>query len=253
MEHSGKKDRIQISQETAELLDGARKRSWYTPRHDAIESENKGRLVTYWLKGREQQMNDNESNHSVGSFSENAYDIAASYMRVRVASSVPGGGDDNNDDEGSVVVTPTAIGGDTYRKSREKSNRLIEWNCEVLLRLLGQIAQRRYIATRSSDTIHIPFRRTGNAVLHATEQLQLNTSTGTVLDEVKEIIELPEFDSKAAVRERDNYDTIELDPIIEHQLKDFIMNIASGYHDNPCKFFFLIYLFSCAMYNHIKI
>ncbi len=54
-----------------------------------------------------------------------------------------------------------------------------------------------------------------------------------VLDEVKEIIELPEFDVSTMGIKHDNPDSIELDPEVSSQLRDYVVAIASGYHSNP--------------------
>ena len=49
MESNGSRGRIQVSQETADLLVGAGKESWLTPREDKIVAKGKGELQTYWL------------------------------------------------------------------------------------------------------------------------------------------------------------------------------------------------------------
>jgi class 3 adenylate cyclase len=49
MESNGARGRIQVSQETADLLVGAGKGNWLTPREDKILAKGKGELQTYWL------------------------------------------------------------------------------------------------------------------------------------------------------------------------------------------------------------
>ena len=49
MESTGQKGRIQLSQETADLLVKAGKGSWLEERRDMVEAKGKGTLQTYWL------------------------------------------------------------------------------------------------------------------------------------------------------------------------------------------------------------
>ena len=50
MESTGLRNRIQLSQATADLLIKAGKQSWIIKRSDEIEAKGKGRMQTYWLK-----------------------------------------------------------------------------------------------------------------------------------------------------------------------------------------------------------
>lgn len=50
MESNGEKGRIQVSEQTADLLMEAGKGSWIRPREDKIEAKGKGLLQTYWLE-----------------------------------------------------------------------------------------------------------------------------------------------------------------------------------------------------------
>lgn len=46
------KNRIHVSQETADLLIGAGKGHWVTPREEKIEAKGKGLLQTYWVESK---------------------------------------------------------------------------------------------------------------------------------------------------------------------------------------------------------
>ena len=50
MESTGLRNRIQLSQATADLLIKAGKQSWIIKRSDEVEAKGKGRMQTYWLK-----------------------------------------------------------------------------------------------------------------------------------------------------------------------------------------------------------
>jgi len=49
MESTGQPTKIQISEQTAELLTQANKSSWFIPRDELITAKGKGTLQTYWL------------------------------------------------------------------------------------------------------------------------------------------------------------------------------------------------------------
>jgi Adenylate and Guanylate cyclase catalytic domain len=49
MESTGMRDRIQVSQSTAELLVGSGKEHWIKPREETIEAKGKGTMQTFWL------------------------------------------------------------------------------------------------------------------------------------------------------------------------------------------------------------
>jgi hypothetical protein len=50
MESNGLRVKIQISQETADLLYAAGKADWIVPRDDRVNAKGKGELKTYWLE-----------------------------------------------------------------------------------------------------------------------------------------------------------------------------------------------------------
>jgi Adenylate and Guanylate cyclase catalytic domain len=49
MESTGKRDMIQISQATADILSSSGKNHWIVRREDAVEAKGIGILKTYWL------------------------------------------------------------------------------------------------------------------------------------------------------------------------------------------------------------
>ena len=53
------------------------------------------------------------------------------------------------------------------------------------------------------------------------------------LDEVVEIIELQDFDKKAAKRQRENMQVVQLSPPVVDQLQGYITGISEMYNDNP--------------------
>jgi 3'5'-cyclic nucleotide phosphodiesterase len=102
----------------------------------------------------------------------------------------------------------------------EKTQSLIAWNGEVLLRLLKQIVARREACE--------------GAVTPGRERVQggdycPNEGT-TPLDEVKEIISLPKFQKAKMPKDPSK---LVLDPAVVKQLFDFVSTIATKYRSNP--------------------
>ena len=104
------------------------------------------------------------------------------------------------------------------RDQMRRMERLIDWNVDVLCRLLRNVvAMRDAKAQRVSKTSSLKglaIERSGDA---------------TVLDEVAEIIKLP---GKAAKYKQDP-NSVELGPEVRSQLKDYVKAIAGMYRENP--------------------
>ena len=135
----------------------------------------------------------------------------------------------------SASETETDLNGDTNRRpssnqqgektpdqvKAEKSRRLVEWNVDVLHRLLKHIVALRKAQGRAisgPDSFEYEVRQFGG-------------SNSTVIDEVKEIITLPPFDAKAASSQEEP-DSVVLDKAVVDQLYDFVDNVAGMYREN---------------------
>eukprot|EP00536_Pseudo-nitzschia_multiseries_P000778 jgi/Psemu1/233997/estExt_Genewise1.C_90167 len=96
-----------------------------------------------------------------------------------------------------------------------QTQRLISWNIDVLERLLKKIVARRIALNRKSTPV----------------VWSKPCKTMIVLAEVKEVIKLPEYDSKYYLAE--NPESIVLEPRVKFQLSEFVTAVARTYHDNP--------------------
>jgi hypothetical protein len=93
--------------------------------------------------------------------------------------------------------------------------RLVEWNTDVMLRLLKQVVAKRMTSGQESWE----------------EEPTLEQNEGQiVLDEVKEVIDLPRF---KYYRAELNPDSIALPEEAEKQLRDFVAAVSNAYHNNP--------------------
>merc|ERR1712241_1494466 len=53
MESTGKPNKIQVSQSTADLLKKAKKNRWLHAREEMVEAKGKGLMMTYWVEPRQ--------------------------------------------------------------------------------------------------------------------------------------------------------------------------------------------------------
>jgi 3'5'-cyclic nucleotide phosphodiesterase len=101
-----------------------------------------------------------------------------------------------------------------------KTGRLVEWNADVLLRLLKQIVARRLSCTKSKSLKNDS----------PNEERFASEDTTHVLDEVKEIITLPGFEE---IQYSENPDDVVISDEVVKQLRSFVTNIAMMYRANP--------------------
>ena len=184
MESMGEKGMIQVSQETNDLLVKAGKGNWARPREDKIVAKGKGLLQTYWL--------------------------ATEYEQV-VSTSLSTG-------------TGTAVKAHTPSKpvQMNKSERLVGWNCDLMMKSLLEIECARRVETNSS--MHMQTHPSLSSLDAASRHGQ-----GTVLEEVKEIIRLPNFTAKQQAKPTN----VELAPKVAQQLQSYIEAVAMLYRENP--------------------
>src|SRR3569623_1170154 len=121
MESTGIKDRIQLSQETADLLVAGGKGHWLKERADKVNAKGKGELTTYWL-----HVADKLGGSSTADSSSIGDDMTP----------LP---DPNDYAEAQDEHAST----EALRLLSDKSCRLIDWNVELLARILKQIIARR--------------------------------------------------------------------------------------------------------------
>jgi Adenylate and Guanylate cyclase catalytic domain len=171
METTSSASRIQVSEETAKLLIEAGKVDWVTPRTGTVSVKGKGEMTTYWLQSR--------------GYARSSHDSCDDTRTV---------------DEFSAMELPHL----------QKTDRLIKWNVEIMLRLLKKIHSRS--SARPSSTM--------NAVVDESH----NRQQGPVVGEAVEVIRLPKF-SKRSVQQPEK----PLGPEIEQELTAFVGSISAMY------------------------
>jgi hypothetical protein len=185
MESNGLPGKIHMSQETAELLVAAGKEHWVVPREEKVVAKGKGELQTYWL------VTTKASNHT----------------RSETASSEASG------EHGESLVTE-AVFDTTAPLMDEKTDRLVQWNVEVLATLLKKVVARR------QDMIHTQ---------EVARDVTFSKTTTTPLDEVQEIIRMPVFKRCTGAEIKD----VGLGDAVLEQLREYVSAVASMYRNNP--------------------
>eukprot|EP00977_Amphora_coffeiformis_P016581 scaffold5169_cov172-Amphora_coffeaeformis.AAC.12 len=200
MESTGLAQKIQISQETADLLFAASKGRWIVQRDDRVVAKGKGELQTYWLQYHTDK---SEAASSDNGLSEESVEDDVS----------------NGSDGSSMEPVEEEEPRPEYKHVSAKTARLIDWNKDILLRLLKAIVARRQARNDRGPSTE--------------PDENFDRAQGvTILDEVKEVVALPAFDPSVVKREVEP-DTIELGEDVEEELGRYIATVASMYQDNP--------------------
>jgi hypothetical protein len=215
MESTGVRNRIHCSQTTATFLENAGK-SWTKLRDDLVHAKGKGELQTYFVELLKQS----NPSRVTGSTSSLNGDSC-------VGNRTSEAGDNDWVKAGLKANAKPSRG---VADMGEKESRLIDWNTEVLCRLLKQVVVQNQVASaRGGSSGTSSLRRT----LCPSNDNARNRTIGTiVIDEVVEIIELPK---SQAVSERDIADAgrnITLDSIVVEQVREYIQSIAALYPAN---------------------
>lgn len=106
----------------------------------------------------------------------------------------------------------------------KRNDRLVDWIVDVMERLIRNVIVRR-------NSMKSKWRNIG--LVTDAEFFTLTSSDGkNVLEEVREIVELPEFDEEAFRRQEDP-ESIDFGSEVKKQLRRYVLSIATMYNDNP--------------------
>lgn len=238
MESTGMKDKIQISQETADLLVVAGKTHWFVKRDGLVKAKGKGELQTYWLvaymkTGQRQSIGGAATSEgrrtSIGTPSARRGSMSG--RRNSLAGRAPSTRnlDSQSNHSNTPKQNPALLMGAVLTK---KEQRLVDWNCELLQQLLRQIVARRNFVKNASRRINAPFTAMMSELPKIGGMIMGNTTNVTPLSEVVEVINLPEFDV-AAYHSSTDAKHITLSPSVVTQLRRYVTILASKYRDNP--------------------
>jgi class 3 adenylate cyclase len=115
MESTGERTKIQVSQETADLLMAAGKSHWLKTRDEVVVAKGKGEMKTYWLDPTKKRRNNK------------------SHKDIRVTQDISL----QNGDFVDKPMSPGDVPAD------DKNSRLVDWNVDVLLHHLARVISSR--------------------------------------------------------------------------------------------------------------
>jgi class 3 adenylate cyclase len=208
MESTGMKNKIHISQETADLLKGSGKGHWVTARDELVSAKGKGEMQTYFLdlKGDSAKSTSSGTSRSDSSQSDKMGEIGMQDVALAVPQTENG------------VATKEKV----MKPISEKQWRLVNWNADIMARLLKEIVALREASGSEAAS---------EDKLKALEDIKLRRDT-LVIEEVEEIVTLPVFDVNVANNQQD-LETIDLGEVVVKQLCDYVATISVMYQDNP--------------------
>ena len=191
MESNGVRDKIHLSDETAQILIAAGKGHWLTPREDKIIAKGKGELSTWWLR------TETALKHS----------------------STMGSSDDGSSDTNSNVDSTETTDANMHNLSGvdsidKKTQRMIDWNSEMLLQALKAV-----VANRPSEGGK---PRNRKDFMSAEMSAELMTGDSTPIDELKDNLPFLGCTDDKTV-------DVELDAKVISQLRGFVAVICSMY------------------------
>lgn len=195
MESTGVKAKIQVSQETAELIAAAGKSNWVVPRSDVVTAKGKGDMKTFWLLPRKQTA---RSHYTATSYAES--DLNGSVTTI------------SEEDSASPVEIV-----DQKQMLEARTARLVEYSSDILLKILKKILTKR---GRNN-----PSQEERNEIRMVESEMGKHS---IALSEVVEVIDLPKYEQDAKQKTK-----IRVSDEVRKQLLDFVGRMAAMYETNP--------------------
>lgn len=187
----------------------------------------KGDLQTYWLEIRSESENGSSAyglDHDPSNNSDNVSNVFNSPSRSSFGLAKQGSNRMMNPEGQSSMFQG--------RAQHAKSRRLIEWNSDILGKLLKQIVLRRVSRKIKKKQLALLGMNMGMAV--ATPDPEPDTSyerlaiSGHALEEVKDVISLPHYDPKAIAKNVDPT-SVEIPEDVLIQLNVYVSRIAGEF------------------------
>jgi len=198
MEKHGEFNKIHVSEQTAELLREAGKSHWLKTKDQKILVKGKGLVQSYWV------------------FPKSSGDASST-------------GESSNAFDDSKQMAVNMMGNDVFNDEEErreefmldlKTQRMVDWNVQILSKALKQLVAWHQVVPNPESS--------AKPVSEAA--LMIGKNGKTCLDEVKDIVSLPQY---CAASRATDADSVELSPQVQQQLHTFVYAIASQYNGNP--------------------
>eukprot|EP00980_Cylindrotheca_fusiformis_P028843 scaffold22655_cov173-Cylindrotheca_fusiformis.AAC.2 len=196
MESSGERSRIQVSQVTADLLTEAGLARWIIPRSTKMFVKGKGEMQTYWVRKSSRTIKPKVTDLKSG--------METLDEEAETEESSERGHEEDDDFLGIEGLS--------------KTERLVEWNVEVLTSLLEQIVGSRGGVANQVQTL-------------TSAEKTIGAGGRTVLEEFTPIIQLKRFDVEE-LKCRGNPTSLDIGDEVKSQLRNYISSISELYPGN---------------------
>ncbi|CAJ1963470.1 unnamed protein product [Cylindrotheca closterium] len=217
MESTGKPNMVQVSQSTADLIIASGKGHWMKKREHRVQAKGKGEVQTYWIKTKvSSSSNGRSSTFSEGETASNAGSNEKSMGQMFYGNGSQDGshdlaGSDSSDDEDEKKQDLEA----SFKRLGIRKS-LIDWQVDVLSRLLKQIVFHRKNVSQASQ---------------ASLDVSSEESTTKPRDSIAECIRMPDYGAYNTT-ESNGVDGLELPDKVLKQLEDLVTSIAQLYRSN---------------------
>ena len=141
-------------------------------------------------------------------------------------------------DNGKIRVVPAVVrttSGDIDENENHvftaKIQRLVDWNVDLLQRNLKAIIGRRNATAKTTHATHAQRMHNMNGVMQMERTVGKSGDGKIVLDEVTEIVTLPQFDARIA-RNQACPTKVRVSDEVKDQLRDYVECVASMYNPN---------------------
>jgi hypothetical protein len=211
MESTGARNRIHCSQATATLLESAGK-TWTTHRDDLVHAKGKGELQTHWVELAKQSSPSRRTGSTLSTHEEKSVENIATPVI-------------DDKEWAQVELTYTSDKDRENVESKERRRRLVDWNADLLCRLLKQVVAHNQLNRESHS------KSTHYRALHASNaKTFIGRSAG--IDEVVEVIELPESRFVSVRNLIVAGCSITLESTVVEQVRLYVKSIADLYPNN---------------------
>ena len=215
IESTGIRNRIHMSQATADLIIQAGHGDWVVPRPDRVTAKGKGELQTYWLVLEDNCNNSESSSHE-------SLSSPASTSKNKVV--VPGGEKSLSRIPSRTNLVPTNVSSiDSMGLKDDRQQRLIDWNLAVCVRWLKRIVEYRSIEQSSKGYRDNLRRPSINWRLHG------NHDKTMIREALVDAVHFPKAFQETPKNLLSVTNRVEVDPTVTSQLRDFITMLASMY------------------------
>ena len=230
LERSGKRNRIHCSKATAAWLRADGVADWVTPRDNSSLSGRAATLQSFWVE----PSSDSGGHEQRDSLS--AKDLETPLLSL---SPVPENKEANSTGDGSVsplmsrrsTVKSTemfkrTLSDPSLEGMENKSNCMIDWNVDVLARLLRTLVAKRQAIGDIEPTSELN--------LNPGKYIPKDGESASVLNEVGKIIDMPELEARAFFGSKKiDEKSVELDKVVLSQIRAFVSTIETMYGAHP--------------------